>query len=104
MSGDDSALADLLARIRFILAQPFDFARTDSEATAIKVRLLSAAAAYFNVLAVSDFGGRPGPARHEGLVEQVVAAAFQTFGGHDPHPSHFDKAAVLLRGITQGHP
>jgi death-on-curing protein len=38
------------------------------------------------------------------LVEQVVGAAFQTFEGYDPHPESFDKAAVLMRGITQGHP
>jgi death-on-curing protein len=46
-----------------------------------------------------------GPApRAPGLVEQVVAGAFHTFGGDDPHPGPFDKAAMLLRGITQGHP
>lgn len=55
-------------------------------------------------MAVADFGGRTGPARDPRLVEQVVAAAFQTFGGIDPHPGPFDKAAMLLRGITQGHP
>lgn len=37
-------------------------------------------------------------------MEQVVASAFQTFGSYDPHPDPFDKAAMLLRGITQGHP
>src|SRR5215831_15681857 len=57
MPGDD-ALSDVLARIEFLLAEPVDFSRTDSEATATKVRLLAAAAAYFNVLAVSDFDGR----------------------------------------------
>jgi death-on-curing protein len=34
----------------------------------------------------------------------VIAAAFQTFAGYDPHPEPFDKAAMLLRGIIQGHP
>ncbi|MFN8540502.1 MAG: Fic family protein [Thermomicrobiales bacterium] len=29
---------------------------------------------------------------------------FQVYGDHDPHPGAFDKAAMLLRGITQGHP
>jgi prophage maintenance system killer protein len=38
------------------------------------------------------------------MVEQVVGAAFQSFGGVDPHPDPFDKAAMLLGGITQGHP
>ncbi len=46
------------------------------ETTAAKVRLLTAAAHYFNTLAVADFGGRPGAPREEGLVEQVVGAAF----------------------------
>jgi prophage maintenance system killer protein len=26
------------------------------------------------------------------------------YEGRDPHPSPYDKAAMLLRGITQGHP
>lgn len=94
----------LLDSIRFLLAQPLDFTRTDTDATIAKVRIFTAAAYYFNVLAVDEFGGRPGAPRAHGLVEQVVAAAFQTFGGVDPHPGPFDKAAMLLRGITQGHP
>jgi death-on-curing protein len=104
MSDDAPHVSGLLSRIQLILAEPFDFTRTDSDAIAIKVRLLTAVATYFNILSVSDFGGRSGPARDKGLVEQVVAAAFQTFGDHDPHPSHIDKAAMILRGITQGHP
>src|ERR671910_513714 len=47
---------------------------------------------------------RTDPERAEGLVAQAVGAAFQTFGGEDPHPTPFAKAAMLLRGITQGHP
>src|SRR5947199_5422507 len=100
----DPSLSDLLTRIQFLLREPIDFTRTDPDTTLAKVRLLTAAATYFNTLAVADFGGRMGPARAEGLVEQVIAAAFQTYGGHDPHPEPFDKAAMLLRGITQGHP
>jgi len=101
---DNPALTGLLERLWLQLAAPLDFTRIDSETTVAKVRILSAAAVYFNVLVVTEFGGRPGPVRQEGLVEQVVAAAFQTFQGADPHPSPFDKAAMLLRGITQGHP
>jgi death on curing protein len=101
---DNPELARLLAQLEFRLAEPVDFARVDEQNTTAKVRLLPAAAVYFNVLAVSEFGGRPGPVRQAGLVEQVVAAAFQTYRGEDPHPSPFDKAAMLLRGITQGHP
>src|SRR5436305_1087517 len=104
LSSDHDDLASLLDRITVILQQPIDFTQTDTEATVVKIRLLTAAATYFNVLAVSDFGGRGGPVRGEGLVEQAVAAAFQTFAGIDPHPGPFAKAAMLFRGITQGHP
>ena len=100
----DPTLADLLNEITFLLDEPLDFTAADPETLPRKVRILTAAATYFNTLAVIRFGGRSGTARQEGLVEQVVAAAFQTFGGQDPHPQSFDKAAMLLRGITQGHP
>jgi prophage maintenance system killer protein len=104
MAPDPLSLAGLLGRLQFILNQPVDFTASDTESTVAKVRLLTAAATYFNVLAVRDFGGRGGPAREEGLVEHAVGAAFQTFAGEDPHPVPFDKAAMLMRGITQGHP
>ena len=99
-----AALVSLLQRLQFRLTEPVDFARADPETTTAKVRLLSAAAIYFNVLAVIEFGGRPGPIRQPGLVEQIVAAAFQSYGGQDPHPSPLDKAAMLMRGTIQGHP
>ena len=97
-------LLDLLARLEFVLAEPVDFTRSDTATTIVKVRILTAAAIYFNLLSITDFGGRAGQIRGEGLVEQAVAAAFQTFEGAEPHPDPFAKAAVLLRGITQGHP
>ena len=97
-------LAHLLRQLQVQLTEPVDFTRTDPESSAAKVRLLSAAAVYFNIMAITEFGGRVGPIRQEGRVEQVIAAAFQTYQGEDPHPSPFDKAAMLLRGITQGHP
>lgn len=102
--GHDPSLSELLEQLQFTLLEPVDFTKTDSETTRAKVRLLTAAATYFNVLALTEFGGRVAPAREAGLVEQVVAAAFQTYEGHDPHPEPFAKAAMLLRGITQGHP
>jgi death-on-curing protein len=101
---DDDVLSELLGSLPISPAEWRIFARADSAATVDKVRLLSAAAIYFNAVAVRDFGGRAGAIRARGLVEQVVAAAFQTFEGTDPHPGPFDKAAMLLRGITQGHP
>ena len=105
MRQDDAfPTSELLGRLRFSLDVPVDFTRTDMESTSTKVRLLTAAATYFNVLTISEFGGRQGSARADGLVEQVVASAFQTFDGIELHPDPFDKAAMLLRGITQGHP
>ena len=93
-----------LARLQFSLESPVDLRSTDTPSTLEKVRLLTAAAVYFNILAITDFGGRIDPEREHGLVEQVIGAAFQTFGEEDPHPGPFDKAAMILRGITQGHP
>jgi len=105
MADEPSAsLAALLQHLEVLLSQPLDFHATDTETTLRKVRLLVAAATYFNVLAITDYAGRLGPAREEGLVEHAIGAALQTFGDVDPHPDHFDKAAMLLRGITQGHP
>ena len=100
----DPSLTELLRQLPISPAERAAFAGTDPEATAIKVRILTAAAHYFNAHSRLEYGGRPGSARDRGLVEQVVAAAFQTYAGEDPHPAPFDKAAMLLRGITQGHP
>lgn len=101
---DRNRRSELLSQLRFAMATPVDFASQDPQHTAEKVALLTAAATYFNILTVSEHGGRLGPVRQPGLVEQVVAAAFQSFAGTDPHPGPFDKAAMLLRGIVQGHP
>jgi len=97
-------LFDVVRRFRLSAAERALFGRSDTDATLEKVRLLTAAAIFFNASAVSDFGGRLAPTRGRGLVEQAVGAAFQTYGDEDPHPSPFEKAAMLLRGITQGHP
>jgi hypothetical protein len=61
--------------------------RSDPDIVAVFVEILIATAHRFNATAVADFGGRLGPVRDRGLVEQVVAAAFQTYGTVDPHPS-----------------
>lgn len=100
----EPSLSDVLGQVEFLLQEPLDFTSSDPDSTHSKVRVLTAAAAYFNTLAVQEYGGRSGAARGPGLVEQVVAAAFQSFGDYDPHPGPFDKAAMLLRGITAGHP
>lgn len=65
---------------------------------------LSWPAYFFNAIGVGEYGGRLGAVRDRRRVEQVVGAAFQTYGGVDPHPTPLDKAAMLLRGITHGHP
>jgi death-on-curing protein len=106
MPDDDlqPALRGVLSQLAVILAEPIDLGQTDTRTTLAKVRLLAAAAIYFNIAAVADFGGPSVAVRGEGLVEQAVGAAFQTFAGIDPHPEPFEKAAMLLRGITQGHP
>ena len=101
---DTSRYTELLGQLRFVMDTTINFSSSAPETTTDKVRLLTAAATYFNILTVSEHGGRLGPEREAGLVEQVVAATFQTFDGVDPHPSDFDKAAMLLRGIVQGHP
>ncbi len=93
-----------LTRLDIAVAEALDWTQTDPETTATKVRLLTRIASYFNVISLADFGGRVAPARDPRLVEQVIGAAFQTFSGQDPHPTPFAKAAMLLRGITQGHP
>jgi len=73
MSDDErSSLAELLRQIEIVLQEPLDFTSTDPDTTRIKVRVLTAAATYFNVLALQHFGGRPGAVREAGLVEQVV--------------------------------
>jgi prophage maintenance system killer protein len=104
MADEDDVISGLLGKLPISPGERRQFARRDTASTLANVRLVTAAAIYFNAAAVTGFGGRGGPARARGLVEQVVAAAFQTFEGVDPHPEAFDKAAMLLRGITQGHP
>lgn len=70
-----SSVAELLHQIEIALQEPLDFASTTPDATETKVRVLTAAATYFNVLALQEFGGRPGAVREPGLVEQVVVVS-----------------------------
>src|SRR6266508_5638400 len=102
--GSDHPLEDLLHEFPLTPAERVAFDRIDIRSVLICVQHLVAAAHWFNAMAVNEFGGRLGPARDRGLVEQVIAAAFQRFESTNPHPTPFDKAAMLLRGITQGHP
>jgi prophage maintenance system killer protein len=101
-------LADDLERILQVIdsliREGVAFGPSDSNATIRQVRLLTSAACLMNERLIARYGGHPGDNRGVDLVEQVVGAAFQTFGGEESHPDPFEKAAILLRGITQGHP
>jgi hypothetical protein len=80
MSHEDDQLPGIADRVIFSLARAIDFSRTDTESTQAKVRLRTAAATHFNTLAVTEYGERVGPTRATELVEQVIAAAFQSSG------------------------
>jgi death-on-curing protein len=96
--------SDLLAEVRGLLEARVDWDASDLETTLSKVRLLTTAAAYLNGRLLEIYGGHRGEGRGLDLVEQIVGAAFQGFAGKDAHPDDFEKAAMLFRGITQGHP
>lgn len=100
----ETSLSHLLHGVKLHGQDRIDLADRSTETTLEIVSRLSQAAKLFNIFAISEYGGRSGPVREEGIVEQVVGAAFQSFGGIDPHPDSFEKAAMILRGITQGHP
>lgn len=99
-----SNLRELLHQARFGFRTHADPSSVDPDLVTEIVRQLTQAAYRFNLLAVTEFGGRSGRERSPGLVEQIIASAFQTFEGYDPHPDPQEKAAVLFRGIVQGHP
>lgn len=94
----------LLGQTDALLWEGIDFARTDLDTTLRKIHLLRAAAELIDIRAVELLGGRRGPTRSPGILEQVIAVAFQTYGGEEIHSDHFEKAAMLWRGITGGHP
>ena len=100
----EDSLYDVLQEVLTLLPEALDFTKTIAEKLPEMVETLTTVAIVTNLLALHQYGGRLGPARSNALVEQVVGAAFQTFEGFDPHPTFFEKAAMLLRGITQGHP
>lgn len=52
---------------------------------------------------IREFGGIDG-IRDEGLLESVLAAPFQTFGGEPVYPSLQAKAAQLGFGLIRNHP
>lgn len=68
------------------------------------VKVLVETAKRFNAAAVAEHGGPLVAQRAPGLLEQAIAAPFQTYGGEELYPEPFDKAAALLRGLTSGHP
>jgi|SRR5579883_1751836 len=98
------SLAELLQKVHFEYQETIDFSADDSESTHEIVRRLTDAAFAFNLLAVTEFGGRSGKEREPGLVSLKIGSAFQTWDGQDLHPDPFEKAAVLIDGIVHGHP
>src|SRR5437660_245794 len=100
----EQELFRLRATLQIIAQEPYAISDTDLETTLWKIRLLTTAAEYLNVYSLVRAGGHPGENRGKELLEQVVAAPFQTFEGEEMHPEPFEKAAMLLRGVTQGHP
>lgn len=101
---DRESLADLILKVRFSYRYEQDFNETDSESLYEIVRRLTDAAFAFNLLAVTEFGGRSGREREPGLVSSKIGSAFQTWDGEDLYPDPFDKAAALMEGIVHGHP
>ena len=53
-------------------------------------------------LVAQESGGDPG-LRDEALLESALAAAFQTFGGKDLHPTKEEKAAALGHALISNH-
>lgn len=94
----------LLTQIDALLQVGVDLLSADPETTRKNIRLLAAAASFLNIWLLERYGGHPGEDRGADLLEQIVAAPFQTFGGEEAHPDPFEKAAMLWRGIIQGHP
>jgi prophage maintenance system killer protein len=106
--GRDGAPADLAAlRARFadLAREPIDVRHTGTDGVREKVRLLATAAMLFDALAPADErgAGRRRLRRGTREVEQAVSV-FQHFYGNDPHPSAFEKAAMLLRGVLLDRP
>jgi death-on-curing protein len=81
-----------------------DLTASDDESLGRVVKFLCAGAQYSQQWLLARYGGHPGSDRGLELLEQVIAAPFQTWGGQELHPDPFEKAAMLWRGITQGHP
>ncbi|MBA2753883.1 MAG: Fic family protein [Chloroflexia bacterium] len=102
--GNERSLLDLLTPFRLTPDERARFQSADPDSIPEKVNLLTAAALYFNSTILTEFGGHGGSVRAPGMVEQVIAVTFQTFGDVDPYPEVFAKAAMLLRGIAGGHP
>lgn len=96
MTGDDEVhpLSMILQRLDLLQDEYIDFSEAGDPLP--QVTYLTISAMYLNIVGVLEFGGRSGAVRQEGLVEQIVASAFQTYGEYDPHPGPFDKAAMLL--------
>jgi hypothetical protein len=75
-----SDLLELLDEIDALLREGIDLSSSDAEGTLRVVNLLAAAACYLNQWLLSEYGGHAGEDRGIDLLEQIVAAPFQTWG------------------------
>lgn len=94
---EGQSLEAILQELLRLFSGSLDFARDSDEALPEIVSTLTAVATSINLLSISRFGRRRGPERSTGLVEQVVAAAFQTVGGEDPQERY--SATLCLFGF-----
>lgn len=58
---------------------------------------------HFHKRIIEETGGFPG-VRDEGALSSALAAPFATFGGESLHGTTHDKAAALMRSLSQNHP
>src|SRR5260370_14623468 len=85
----NESLADLIGRVQFEYLTTVDFSATDYDSLQETVRRLTHTAHLFNVVAITEFGGRPGKVREAGLCEHVLASAFQLCFVQGSHPDPF---------------
>src|SRR5690554_4673715 len=105
---EDVSYRQLLDRISIQFPAPLDLSDAGPDALAELARRLTQAAYRFNLLAVTEIGGRMAGAGtrtgRAGHVRSVPAVRRHRSASPSIRESPFEKAAMLLRGITQGHP
>jgi len=103
MAGEDYeavSIEEVLGEILDLYPETLSFTSVGPETIPEIVETLTVAAVAINLLAIHEFGGRLGPQRSKGLVEQVVGAAFQTYEGVDPHPAASNLLETTLSQVN----